>query len=277
MKSRKIVADSSSDVLSLKFTPYSAAPLKIIAGEREFTDDVKIDVKEMVDYLDTYKGKSSTSCPNCSDWTNAFGQADEIFCITITGTLSGSFNAAVMAKHSYEEEHPDRKVYVMNSLTAGPEIALIIEKLEELVNSDLTFEEICKQINEYKENTALLFMLSSMKNLANNGRVSPVVSKMAGILGIRVVGRASEKGDLQPLNKCRGEKKALDCIIKNLSEMGYKGGKINIAHCFNESEANILIEKIKTEHKKAQIKLYACRGLCSFYAEKGGMLIGFEK
>ncbi len=277
MKNRKIVADSSSDVLITKFAPYSAAPLKIIAGDKEFTDNEKIDVKEMVDFLDTYKGKSSTSCPNFSDWLDAFGDAEEVFCVTITGTLSGSFNAAVMAKNSYEQSYNNRKVFVLNSLSAGPEIALIIEKLEELINSDLTFEEICEIINEYKENTALLFMLSSMKNLANNGRVSPIVAKMAGLLGIRVVGKASSKGDLEPLNKCRGAGKAKEAIFKNMCDMGYKGGKVNIAHCFNESDAKELYNKIKTAYNEAEIKLYACRGLCSFYAEKGGMLIGFEK
>ncbi len=277
MRNIKIVADSSSDIFSLSCVPYNVASLKIITKEKEFTDDKNLNVAKMVNYLGSYKGKSSTSCPNCSDWLDTFGEAEEIFCVTITGTLSGSYNAAVMAKKTYEETHPDRKVYVLNTLSAGPEIALIIEKLEELVKEELSFEEICEKIEKYSKKTGLMFMLESMNNLANNGRVSPLVAKMAGILGIRVVGKASDKGDLEPLNKCRGEKKSLDAIIKNMKELGFKGGRVNIAHCFNESAAQELKDKIKSVYTGAEIKLYACKGLCSFYAEKGGMLVGFEK
>ncbi len=277
MRNIKIIADSSSDTFTLSGVPFSVAPLKIITKEREFIDDSNLNVQEMVEFLDSYKGKSSTSCPNSSDWLNAFGEAEEIFCVTITGTLSGSFSSAMMAKAEYEEKYPNSKVFVLNTLSAGPEIALIIEKLKELVEEDLSFEAICDIIQGYSEKTGLLFMLSSMKNLANNGRVSPLAAKMAGILDIRAVGKASNRGDLEPLGKSRGEKKALDAIIKYMKELGFNGSKVKIAHCFNETAAQVLKSKIIADYENAQIEIYSCKGLCSFYAEKGGMLIGFEK
>ncbi|MBQ7025344.1 MAG: fatty acid-binding protein DegV, partial [Peptococcaceae bacterium] len=58
---------------------------------------------------------------------------------------------------------------------------------------------------------------------------------------------------------------------------GYKGGKIRISHCCNESSAQKLKELIQAEFKKAKIEIGKTRGLCSYYAEKGGLLIGFEK
>ena len=173
----KIVADSSSDVLNLNGIDFESAPLKIITAEREFTDDEKLDVKDMVEFLSNYKGKSSTSCPNQNDWLNSFGDADRIFCITITATLSGSYNAAVLAKQMYEEMYPDRKVYVCNSLSTGPEMALIIDKINELVLAGTEYEDICRNIEEYSKNTGLLFVLQSMRNLANNGRVSVLLLK----------------------------------------------------------------------------------------------------
>ena len=272
----KIVADSSSDVFAVSGIDYECAPLKIITAEKEYVDNKDLDVKKMVSELLTYKGKSSTSCPNANDWLTTFGDAKYVFCVTITGTLSGSYNAACIAKDTYEEMYPDRKVYVINSLSAGPEIKLFIEKLYELVASGMDFNEVCKAIEEYKTKTGLVFMLESMKNLANNGRVSPFVAKAAGLLGIRVVGKASERGDLEPTDKCRGEEKALNTLVSLLSKLNYKGGKIRIAHCFNENAAERLKSKILEEFSKAQIEIYKCKGLCSFYAEKGGMLIGFE-
>ena len=55
------------------------------------------------------------------------------------------------------------------------------------------------------------------------------------------------------------------------------GGKVRIAHCFNEGAAQKLKELLHAEFSKLKIEHYACRGLCSFYAEKGGLLVGFER
>ena len=273
----KIVADSSSDIISLSGVAFESAPLKIITAQKEYVDDSSLDVLQMATDLQSYKGKSSTSCPNANDWLAAFGDAEQVFCVTITATLSGSYNAARMAKAIYEEKHPERRVFVLNSLTAGPEIALVIEKFRELILEGKDFDSICEEITAYAKKTGLLFMLESMQNLANNGRVSPLVAKMAGILGIRAVGKASDKGDLEPLNKCRGEAKAIDTIVEHLKALGLKCGKVRIAHCFNEGAANTLKERLLADLKELEIKIYECRGLCSFYAEKGGMLVGFEK
>ena len=276
-KKIKIVADSSADILELSTVPFCSAPLKIITAEKEYVDNKNLDVFSMVTDLENYKGKSSTSCPNSGDWLEAFGDGDEIFCVTITATLSGSYNAALLAKQIFEEMYPEKRVFVLNTLTAGAEIRLIIEKLEELIMAGNDFDTICEKITEYSNNTGLLFMLESMKNLANNGRVGPLVAKMTGILGIRVVGKASDKGDLEPLNKCRGEAKALCTIVEHLKELGLKKGKVRIAHCFNENAAKALKALIEKEIKDAEVEISKCLGLCSFYAEKGGLLVGFEK
>ncbi len=273
----KIVTDSSSDIIEFVGAPFASAPLKILTDEKEYIDNSSLDVEGMVNDLSKYKGKSSTSCPNPDDWVKAFGDAERVFCVTITGTLSGSYNAAKVAKELYEDMHPDRKVFVLNSLTTGPEMKIIIERISELVSSGLDFEDVCEQITEYSKQTGLIFILESMRNLANNGRVNPIVAKAAGLLGIRVVGKASDKGDLQQLDKCRGSEKTLSTVISRLKEFGHKKGKIRIAHCFNDDFALQLKEKLMSEVDDLDIEVYSCRGLCSFYAEKGGLLIGFEK
>ena len=273
----KIVVDSASDMLELEGVDFESAPLKIITADKEYIDDKALDVEDMAEDLLHYKGKSSTSCPNAGDWLDAFGESERIFCITLTGTLSGSYNAAMLAKSTYEEAHPDRKVFVFNTLSAGPEIKLAVEKIRELILQGMNFEDICANLSEYTKKTGLLFILESMKNLANNGRVSHLTAKMAGLLGIRVVGKASDRGDLEPIAKCRGEKKAFETVLENLKSLGLKRGKVRIGHCFNEGAGKALKKLILEHFEKVQIELYNCRGLCSFYAEKGGLLIGFEK
>lgn len=277
MRKVKIVADSSANVLELQNIPFAAAPLKVITNEREFVDDNTLNVDAMVSWFDSYKGKSKTSCPNPSDWLEAFGDADEVYCVTITSGLSGSYNAACIAKQMYEAENEGKRVCVIDSLSAGPELVLIIEKLEEYIGQDLPYEEICRKIEGYKEKTGLVFMLESLKNFAANGRVSPAVAKIAGVLGIWIVGKASDQGTLEPTNKSRGEAKSLSTLLSNLKTFGLSKGKVRIAHCMNESAAQELKRMILAELPQVNIRIHRCRGLCSYYAEKGGLLVGFEK
>ena len=219
MRKIKIVTDSSSDVLTLDGVDFESAPLKIVTGEKVYLDDASLDVEGMVNDLATYKGKSSTSCPNPDDYLRAFGDADEVYCVTITGSLSGSYNSALVAKNTYEKENPTSRVYVLNSLSTGPEMALIIERMRTLILEGHSFDSITAAIDEYTTHTGLFFVLESMRNLANNGRVSHIVAKLAGMLGIRVVGRASDRGDLEMLSKPRGERNTLTEVIVQLRKV----------------------------------------------------------
>lgn len=277
MRTIKIVADSSADVLTLGSVEFASAPLKIISAEREFTDDGSLNVEEMVSYFDAYKGRSQTSCPNPQDWLDAFGEAEDVICVTITSALSGSHAAACAAKTLYESENPGRRVFVLDTLSAGPELQLILEKLETWVTASRSFEDICRSIQQYLKKTGLLFMLKSMNNLANNGRVPKLAAKAAGLAGIHVVGKASDKGTLEPVNKCRGEKRALEATVSALAAHGLTRGKVRISHCLNLPAALKLKEMLRVTFPQSAVEIHECRGLCSFYAERGGLLVGFEK
>ncbi len=273
----KIVADSSADVMSLERVPFDFAPLKIITDEKEYVDNAELNVSEMVQDLSKYTGKSGSACPSEGDWLAAFGDAQYVFCVTITSGLSGSYNSARIAKSTYEESHPDRKVFLIDSLSAGPELKLIIEKLEELILAGKSYDAICFEITEYRKHADLMFVLESLQSLANNGRVSPLVAKAVGILGIRIVGKASEQGTLEQLSKCRGAQKGLAMLFQHMTKFGYNGGKVRIGHCLNLDCARNLRDMIKAKFPAASIEIFSLRGLCSYYAEKGGLLVGFEK
>lgn len=277
MRKLRIVSDSSSDILKLENADFAYAPMKVITAEREFTDDANLNVDEMADYFNRYKDRSQTSCPNVNDWLDAFGDADDIICVTITSALSGSYNAACLAKQMYEDEYEGKRVFVLDTLSAGPEITLIVKKLEEYVKDGMEYETICECIKSYLKKTGLVFMLKSLNNFAANGRVSPIVAKLTGIAGICIVGKASDEGTLEPTHKCRGESRSLDTILADLEKYGLKTGKVSVGHCQNEKAAEKLKTMISEKFKEVQVEIHKLRGLCSFYAEKGGLLVGFEK
>lgn len=277
MRKIKIVSDSSSDLLMLDSVEFASSPMKIITAKREFVDDENLNVDEMANFFNEYKDRSQTSCPNPADWLDAFGDADDIICVTITSALSGSYNSACTAKELYEAENEGKRVFVLDTLSAGPEITLIVRKLEELVKSGMAYERVCDKIREYAKRTGLVFMLKSLKNFAANGRVSTLVAKLVGFAGICIVGKASNEGTLEPTHKCRGENRSLETLINDLKELGLKNGKVSIGHCQNEGAANKLKQMIESTFEKVQVEIHKLRGLCSFYAEKGGLLVGFEK
>lgn len=277
----RIAADSSANLYDVNLSgtdcaEFVSVPLKIITDEREYVDVADTDLSEMVSYLQGYKGRSGTSCPNVHDWLEAFGDADVIFGVAITSNLSGSYASAAKAREEYLAEHPGAKVMILDSLSAGPEMELIVEKMIEVVQAGGTFEEMSRQIEAYSRSSHLLFCLKHLDNLARNGRVNPAVAKLAGILGIRIIGKASDEGTLQQLHKCRGETATVERTWHEMKKHGYSGGKVRLAHCFNPEIARKLTETIHSEFPRADVRTRPCTALCSFYAEEGGLMVGYE-
>ena len=272
----KIVADSSSNVFGLSGVDYAHVPLKILNQGVEYVDVPGLDVFGMLDAMKASREGSSTSCPNVYEWKEAFGDAEAVFAVTITSNLSGAYAAARTAAEDYMEEHPGRRVSVIDTLSVGPEAHLVLDKLVELMAQGLEFDEIDKQVRDYLKTTRLCFSLESIENLARNGRCSMAVAKLVGVMGIRIVGRASDEGTLQQLHKCRGEKKALLAVFDEMKSRGYCGGKVWIDHCLNLNAAMTLKDLIRSEFPDSVVKVGTCMGLCSYYAEHGGLLIGYE-
>ena len=272
----KIVMDSAGDLRELEQAEFSNVPLKILAGSREFVDDTTTNVEEMVEYMSHYVGKSSTACPSAGEYLEAFGDAEDVYCVTITSGLSGSYNAASIAAQTYQEQYPQRRIHVFDTLSAGPEMTLIAEKIRELVQQKLPFDKIVAQVEEYSRKTRLVFSLESLHNLAQNGRVPGAVAKLAGILSLRLVGKASDEGTLQRTGKARGDQKVPGELLKQLISLGYNGGRVRIHHCCNLPSAQRLKQAILEKFPKASIIIDKTGALCSFYAERGGLLVGFE-
>lgn len=272
----QIVSDSSSNVFRIEGVSYTTVPMKIVAGEKEYIDTPRLDVRGMVTDLKAYKGKSGSSCANAQEWLEAFGDADMVFGVTISRNLSGSYNAAAAAAREFAEEHPNAKIHIFDTLSAGPGQAMVVEKIAELVNKGLSFEEIVSGVRAYQNHCHILFCLESMNNLARNGRVSPAAAKLAGVLGIRAVGDA-KGGRITLVHKPRGHKKAVATLVEMLEERGLKeDGYVRVAHCFGLQQAEDLKAATLAKHPGVRFVIEPTTALCSFYAEAGGLMIGLE-
>ena len=275
MKTR-IVVDSAASLYALDGVDFACVPLKIITDHEEYHDDGTLDAVGMATTLRTYKGKTSTSCPNVGDWLAAYEGADEVYAITITGTLSGSCNAAQLAAEEYQQENPGKRVFVLDSLSTGAESRLLVERLAALIKAGKPFDTVCEEIRAYHEHTHLLFALESLANLARNGRVKPAVAAVARMLGIRVIGQASDAGDLEVLCKTRGEHGALERMVLEMKAHGLTNGRVHIDHCCNAAAAERLKHMVHAVFPEAKVEVGSCGALCSYYAEYGGLMVGYE-
>lgn len=273
---RKIVADSSCDIWELNGVDFAVAPITISTDNKHYVDNQELDVHLMSEELAKYKGVSHTACPSVGSWLDCYEGYDEVFVITLTGAMSGTYNSAMTAKGIYEEENENVKVHVFDSLSTGPEMRLLIEKLKEMIEEDLPFEEIVEKGQDYLKHSRLFFALKSLHNFAMNGRVSKTVASAIGVLNISIFATASEEGTIQQISKCRGEKKVVKSMIEHLEDAGYHGGKVRISHADNLKLAHNVRDKILELYPHADIIVYPMGGLCTYYAEIGGLLVGCE-
>ena len=262
MSQIRLVADSSCDLLSLDGVDFVSVPLTLRTETEEFRDDARLDVDAMVATLRATKGRSYSACPNVADWEKAFGESGDVLAFTIT--------------QNCEERDPSRRIRVVDTLSAGPETMLLLEKAASAQRGGASFDGVYRVVEELQRHTHLLFSLESMHNLAQNGRISKLAATAAGVLGIRAVGQASAEGTLEMLGKCRGERKTQEFLLQEMERLGYKGGSVRIGHCGNAAFSLELYTELRRRFPNADVRRYPLRGLCSYYAERGGIMMGFE-
>ncbi len=274
-----IVADSSCELRSLPNaapeTGFATVPMKIRVGEREFVDNAALDVAAMMAEMRNYNGASTSSCPSPEEWAEKFLMADNIIAIAISSNLSGAYNSALVARDMVLENHPDKNIYVLDSLSTGGEMTLAIRKANELIAQGLDFDTVVTELEIYYAPRQILFALSCFDNLVKNGRLSRVVGFVAGKMGMRIVGRGSEDGKLDMLHKTRGETRTLAFLLEEMDRRGYQGTPVVISHCSNEKGAQLLRHGIEAKWRGAEVTILPCSGLTSFYAQDGGLIVAY--
>lgn len=277
MENIKLIIDSSSNMETNPENNLEVVPLTISFGGKDYIDDQTLNIREFLDAMNKNEVAGKTTCPSIQAFLDALQGVEKAIIITMTSGMSGTYSSALQAKKMYMEKHPTSQIIVVDSRSAGPELTIIAHGIEKMIKGDMRFVDLEEAIAQFRMHTHLLFVLQSLHNLSLNGRVSPAVSKIASLFKINLIGTASKEGKLEPLTKARGMKKALREVVKYMKEDNYHGGEVIIDHCENEKDAEILKEKILVEYPDAQVTIRPMRGLCSFYAEEGGLMIGFHE
>lgn len=276
----KIVTDTGSNIREIENLPenitFDIIPLILHLDNKDFVDNPDLDTKELVEEV-SKSTKSSSACPAPGVYAEKFAGAENVICFTISSELSGSYNSAELGRSIALEENPEANIHVLDTRSAGGEMDLLVQKAVEVTKDATDFETVVDQLNAYHENTYVGYMLKSIENLVKNGRVNKVVGSLVGLLNINVIGIRSEEGSIEMSNRARGEKRALKTFIKDLTENGYNGNLMEVGHVNNQKLAETFASKIKETFPNAVINIRPTSGLCSFYAEDGGLIVGYER
>ena len=274
-----IVADSSCDLKELdtksENIEFKNVPFIISIDGKDYVDTTELDVEEMVDKMEAYSKASLTSCPSPQTWFDCFKEADFSIAITISANVSGSYNSAMTAKTMIEEQYKDKKVYVLDSKSAGSVLCMYAEKLVELINKGLGFKEVVSEIEKYKAKRHTIFALSSFSNLVKNGRVGKIAGFLARILKMWGIGVNTNEGKIAVKKKTRGEKNVLSAFVDDMQQNKFDDDYVVISHCQNIELATKFKNLLTSIWSKIKVKILPTRGLCSFYAERKGLIVGY--
>ncbi|MEG1684275.1 MAG: DegV family protein, partial [Oscillospiraceae bacterium] len=231
-------------------------------------------VPQLLRDMNAAKVATSTACPSPGDFARAFLKADCSVCITISGQLSGTYNAAVLARSMVLEEHPEKQICIIDSKGAAGSLVLIARRALQLIEAGGAFEDISAALREYQASLRVVFTLSDFGNLIKNGRMNAFVGSVLTSLGIHVIADATPQGTIHVAKKAKGEAKTAKIITRMMDEAkNVTGVPVTISHCENLAGAMRLKQQILAELPVADVTLLSCRGLCSFYAMEKGLIV----
>ena len=274
-----IVCDSCTDLTEedLKKGCYTLVPLTLLVDGEEIIDDETFDQADFLAKVAASKESVKSACPAPESYMEAYSKADDIYVVTLSAELSGSYNSAVLGKNLYEEENGTKNIHVVNSRGAATTQVMIARKLNEYASQGMPFEEVVDKIEEYTTSLRTYFVLETLEVLRKNGRLSRLSATIAGALNIKPVMIGTRDGVIQKAAQARGMKKAL---AKMVEHMGSEGRDLTrrqfvISHC-NCYERAVYVKELIKKHLHAEdIDIVDTKGVSSLYACDGGIIVSY--
>lgn len=275
-----IVCDSCTDLTEedLKKGCYTLVPLTLLVDGEEIIDDETFDQADFLAKVAASKEAVKSACPAPESYMEAYSKADDIYVVTLSAELSGSYNSAVLGKNLYEEENGTKNIHVVNSRGAATTQVLIARKLNEYASQGMPFEEVVDKIEEYTTSLRTYFVLETLEVLRKNGRLSRLSATIAGALNIKPVMIGTRDGVIQKAAQARGMKKAL---AKMVEHMGSEGRDLTrrqfvISHC-NCYERAVYVKELIKKHLHAEdVDIVDTKGVSSLYACDGGIIVSYQ-
>lgn len=274
----KIIVDSCGEFTEeLKKDEYfSSVPLELDVDDYHVVDDESFCQAEFLQKVKESPNCPKSACPSPQRYYDAFcGEAQNIYAVTLSAKLSGSYGSACTAKQMFEADFPDKNVYVFNSCSASGGETLTGMKIQELEEAGHSFEEVVKLTEQYIESQQTFFVLETLETLRKNGRLSNLKALVANVLNIKPVMGATPDGLICQLAQAQGMNKALERMVQEILKRtkNCEEKMLAISHCNCPKRAQKVKEQIEKLMKFKRILILETAGVSTMYANDGGVII----
>ncbi|WP_026651671.1 DegV family protein [Butyrivibrio proteoclasticus] len=275
--SYKIVVDSCCDLpKEYRNDPrFEIIPLILQIGDEIIVDDETFDQESYLEKVAASEECPKTACPSPDLFMKAYDcDADDIYVVTLTSKLSGSYNSALLAKNIYHDEKGDKNIYVCDSLSAASGEVQLALKAMELADSGLSFEVVSSRLEEYRDQMSTYFVLDSLETLRKNGRLSNMKALVASTLNIKPV-CCGLNGEIIQKSQGIGMKKAIlkmaDLLALEVSDAENRVLMITHVNCYERAcvVRDIILKKLPF----GKSLILDAAGVSTTYASDGGIVV----
>lgn len=275
--SYRIVCDSCTDLTNdMKLNKnICTVPLMLHVDGRDFIDDNTFNQTEFLTAMKESSECPKSSCPSPEAFMMNFSDVDDVYVITLSSQLSGSYNSACLAKELYIEEHGYKNILVIDSKSASVGQTLIAIKIEELAKKGKSFSEISNEVLAYRDELETKFVLESLDNLRKNGRLTTLKAIIANVLNIKPIMGATPEGTIMKVDQARGMKKALTVMAELIAQEVKDAEKkiLGISHCNCKERAELVKQEIMKLKSFKDVIIVEAAGVTSLYANDGGIIV----
>ncbi len=276
--SYKIIVDSCGELPDRckKDPHFESVPLVLDIDGYSIVDDETFDQGDFLKRVAASPNCPKSSCPSPERYMQAYDcDADNVYAVTLSAELSGSYNSAELGRKLYEEEKGEKNIYVFNSRSASIGETLIALKVEECEKAGLGFREVIEKVEAYIEAQHTYFVLESLEALRKNGRLSNLKAFVANALNIKPVMGSTPKGTICQLDQARGINRALKKMVDYIVD-GVKSPEekiLAISHCNCPERAQMVKEEILKRVSVKDVIVLDTAGISSLYASDGGVIV----
>ena len=277
--SYKIVVDSCCELPKeqLQSENFERVPLGIEIGDYNLLDDESFNQADFLKRVAAYPKCPKSSCPSPERYMEAYHtDAECVYVVTLSSKLSGSYNSAELGKRMYLEKYGEKKIHVVDSESASCGETQIALRLQELEEEGISFEEVVKQIMDFRDNMNTYFVLDNLETLRKNGRLSNIKAAVASTLNIKPI-MGADKGTIFQMGQGIGMKKAIARMVDKIAETlkGAERKRIIISHCNAKERAENVMRLLREKIRCQEIMVMDTAGISSMYANDGGVIVAF--
>lgn len=279
--SYKIVVDSCCELPAELYSDdrFIRIPLELQVGDYRTKDDDSFNQADFLMRVAQSEECARSACPPPEGYMSAYAaDADDIYVVTLSAKLSGSYNAAILAadlyEEEYEEEYGHRNIHVFDSESASAGETQVALKLMELAESGMSFDEVVEAGEAFRDSIGTFFVIDNLDTFIKNGRISRLKGAVASTLSIKPI-LTGVSGEIEQIGQGIGMKKAITqmCTIINNRYSGKANDRqIIIAQC-NCPERAKRISDILSPLTTAPVMILPTRGVSTMYANDGGVIV----